>query len=75
MAEPNLGAGFRIGATLIGLLGLLASCLLLFVSTFGALFLMVIALLFLYIGISGNQKSWAAKLLLFIGGGYFRFDN
>jgi hypothetical protein len=67
--EPNLSAGFRIGAALVGFLGFLASILLLFMSPVGALVLMLIAFLFLYIGISGNQRSWAARVLLFIGGG------
>ena len=67
-SKPNLAMGYRVAAIVFGGLGILFSPLALIISIPGALFFFSIMFLFFYIGVTGDQTSWAAKLLKALGG-------
>jgi len=75
-SRPNLGMRYRTAAIILGFLGIVASLILLLVSALGSgsiagpIFLFVVAFAFLYIGITGNQRSWVAKFLEALGWGF-----
>jgi hypothetical protein len=80
-SAPNLGMGYRLGAVLVGGLSWFTLPLIIltslhakdptFVIILTAITFFLFGFLLLYIGITGNQRSWAARLLVAIGNIFF----